>query len=233
MDNGQTSLNKVYNEDCIAMKQYLNGVDFCIVTDPPYNVGYHYIDYSDNMPEDEYYSMLANVIKDKPCVILHYPESLHKLTVKLNRTPERIVSWVYNSNTARQHRDIAFYGIKPDFSKVSQPYKNPTDKRIKERISLGKTCKMYDWFECDQIKNVEKEKMNINHPCVIPLDVMDKVIKLIPENYVVVDPFCGTGTTLVAAKKNKRKFVGFEKSKDYAELAKRRIEEETSQQELF
>lgn len=201
MDNGKTYLNKVYNEDCIAMKQYLNGVDFCIVTDPPYNVGYHYIDYSDNMPEDEYYSMLANVIKDKPCVILHYPESLHKLTVKLNRTPERIVSWVYNSNTARQHRDIAFYGIKPDFSKVSQPYKNPTDKRIKERISLGKTCKMYDWFECDQIKNVEKEKMNINHPCVIPLDVMDKVIKLIPENYVVVDPFCGTGTTLVDAKK--------------------------------
>lgn len=226
-------LNKVYKADCVFQMQYLKDVNYCIVTDPPYNVGYHYKEYSDDMPEDDYYSMMSNVIKDKPCVILHYPESLHKLSVKLNRTPERIVSWVYNSNTARQHRDIAFYGIKPDFSKVSQPYKNPTDKRIQQRIAQGKTCKMYDWFECDQIKNVEKEKMNIDHPCVIPIDVMDKVIKLIPENFVIVDPFCGTGTTLIAAKKNKRNFIGFEKTSYYADIAERRLEEETAQQELF
>lgn len=226
-------LNQVYNGDGVELLKKLVCVNYCIVTDPPYNVGYHYDDYSDNMQEEEYYKMLKNVIKDKPSVILHYPESLHKLSIALNRAPERVVSWVYNSNTARQHRDIAFYGVKPDFSKVSQPYKNPTDKRIQERIAQGKTCKMYDWFECDQIKNVEKEKMNIDHPCVIPINVMDKVIKLIPKNFVIVDPFCGTVTTLVAAKKNKRQFVGFEKSYNYAELAKRRLDEETSQQELF
>ena len=226
-------LNKVYKADCVFQMQYLKDVNYCIVTDPPYNVGYHYKEYSDDMPEDDYYSMMSTLIKDKPCVILHYPESLHKLSVKMNRTPARVVSWVYNSNTARQHRDIAFYGIKPDFSKVSQPYKNPTDKRIQERIAQGKTCKMYDWFECDQIKNVEKEKMNIDHPCVIPIDVMDKVIKLIPENFVIVDPFCGTGTTLIAAKKNKRNFIGFEKTSYYADIAERRLEEETAQQELF
>jgi site-specific DNA-adenine methylase len=43
--------------------------------------------------------------------------------------------------------------------------------------------------------------MNIDHPGVIPYGVMDRIIKMIPEDYVIVDPFCGTGTTLVAAKK--------------------------------
>ena len=226
-------LNQIYNGDGVELLKKLVCVNYCIVTDPPYNVGYHYDDYSDNMQEEEYYKMLKNVIKDKPSVILHYPESLHKLSIYLNRAPERVVSWVYNSNTARQHRDIAFYGVKPDFSKCPQPYKNTTDKRIQERIALGKTNKLYDWFECNQIKNVEKQKMKIDHPCVIPIEVMDKIIKLIPQDYVIVDPFCGTGTTLVAAKKNKRKFVGFEKSYNYAELAKRRLDEETAQQELF
>ena len=43
------------------------------------------------------------------------------------------MSWVYNSNTGKQHRDIAFFGVKPDFRKVGQDYKNPTDKRIAKR----------------------------------------------------------------------------------------------------
>ena len=51
--------------------------------------------------------------------------------------PTKVVSWVYNSNTAKQHRDIAFFKVKPDFRKVTQPYKNPNDKRIKERMARG------------------------------------------------------------------------------------------------
>lgn len=92
---------------------------------------------------------------------------------------------------------------------------------------------MYDWFTEEQIKNVEKSRLSINHPCVIPLSVMDRIIKLLPENLIICDPFCGSGTTLIAAKKNKRKFVGFEISKNYFELAKRRLSEETSQLSLF
>lgn len=226
-------LDRIYNSDGVSGVNELDFENICIVTDPPYNLGYHYDEYNDSLNEDEYNAMMKRVIGDNRAVILHYPEAICKLCVVLNRVPERIVSWVDNSNTPRQHRDIAFFGVKPDFSNVSQPYKNPTDKRIKARIEAGKTCKMYDWFEHDQIKNVEKEKLSLDHPCIIPLEVMDKVIKLIPDNLIIVDPFCGTGTTLIAAKKNKRKFVGFEISKKYYELAKRRLNEETAQMEIF
>lgn len=113
------------------------GLKPCVVTDPPFNVGYHYNTYKDNKPEEEYYSWLSEILTEGPKIVIHYPEALHKLSIKLGCAPDRVVSWVYNSNTARQHRDIAFYGILPDFSKVKQPYKNPKDKRIKKRIAKG------------------------------------------------------------------------------------------------
>lgn len=226
-------INKIYNDDCANIADEIEKLDVCIVTDPPFNIGYHYDKYKDVLNEKEYYCFLRRIINFKPAAIVHYSEFLHKLSMFMFRAPEKVVTWVYNSNTPRQHRDIAFYGVKPDFYKVDQPYKNLNDKRIKERIKAGKKCRSYDWFECDQIKNVEKKKMSIDHPCVMPLDVMDKIIKMIPENYIIYDPFCGSGTTLIAAINNNRKFIGCEISKKYFELAQRRINEETLQTKLF
>lgn len=117
-----------------AIQEYPNVV---VVTDPPFNIGYHYQHYKDKMDETEYYNMLVEIIKKFPSVIIHYPESLHKLSVFAGMIPEKVVSWVYNSNTAKQHRDIAFYGIKPSFKNAWQPYKNPKDKRILERMANG------------------------------------------------------------------------------------------------
>lgn len=109
-----------------------------IVTDPPFNIGYHYNEYKDSMNDSDYYSMLADLVKGFPSVIIHYPEALHRLSFESGIIPQKVVSWVYNSNTAKQHRDIAWYGVKPDFTKTLQPYKNLNDKRIKERIAKGK-----------------------------------------------------------------------------------------------
>ena len=113
------------------------GIDekLIIVTDPPFNVGYHYHAYKDNLDEENYMNMLADVLENHPSVVIHYPESLYKIARRLEKYPEKVVSWVYNSNTAKQHRDIAFFDIKPDFKKYGQPYKNPTDKRIMARIA--------------------------------------------------------------------------------------------------
>jgi hypothetical protein len=108
-----------------------------IVTDPPFNIGYHYKGYNDNMPEDDYFKMLSELLGEFPCVIVHYPEQLHRLSVYSGKVPERVCSWVYNSNTAKQHRDVAFYGVIPDMTKTLQEYKNLSDKRIQERIKRG------------------------------------------------------------------------------------------------
>ena len=108
-----------------------------IVSDPPFNMGYHYKTYKDKLKEDEYFGLMSEIFSKAPSVVIHYPESLYKLSYEMGILPTKVVSLVYNSNTAKQHREIAFFKVKPDFRKVTQPYKNPNDKRIKERMARG------------------------------------------------------------------------------------------------
>lgn len=195
-----------------------------IVTDPPFNIGYRYNTYRDRMDEDEYYHMLGGVLAYCPSVVIHYPESLYRLAREMDTSPVKVVSWVYNSNTARQHRDIAFFGVKPDFAKVKQPYKNPSDKRIKAQIAKGKTgANIYDWWDINQVKNVSKVKTK--HPCQMPLEVMRRIIGILPDDVTIVDPFMGSGTTGVACAELGRDFVGIELDKGYCEIARARIME--------
>jgi DNA modification methylase len=146
---------------------------------------------------------------------------MYKYAIKINQSPEKVVSWVYNSNTPRQHREIAFFGVKPDFRKVGQEYKNKKDKRIIKRIEEGKTAKLYDWWDINQVKNVSKEKTE--HPCQMPLEVMNNIIGILPEEYIIIDPFLGSGTTAIACMKYNRKFIGIENDEKYFNIAKNRI----------
>lgn len=155
-------------------------------------------------------------------VLIAYPEILYEFAALYGCIPNRVCSWVYNSNTPRQHRDIAFYGLSPDFKKRGQPYKNPNDKRIKERIANGECARLYDWWNINQVKNTSKDKTN--HPCQMPLDVMLNVIGCLPDGVMVIDTFAGSGTTGVACKLLNVPFIGIEIDKEYCDIAKKRID---------
>lgn len=194
----------------------------CIVTDPPFNIWYKYNTYKDRLKEEEYYNMLSEIIWNTPCVIIHYAEQLHKLSIKLWKAPDKVVSWVYNSNTWKQHRQIAFYWVKPDFKKVTQPYKNLKDKRIQKRIAEWKTgAKLYDWWNINQVKNVSKDKTW--HPCQMPVEVMNNIIWILPDNITILDPFMWSWTTGLACKKYNKDFIWIEMDKEYFEISKNRI----------
>ncbi len=223
---------KLYNED--SAKIFYNLINkyydekIILVSDPPFNINYKYNSYNDNMDEDEYYEMLDFYFHDLPSVVIHYPENLYKLSFQIGKFPEKVISWVYNSNTRKQHRDIAFFGVKPNMEAVRQPYKNPNDKRIKERIAKGcKGAKLYDWWNINQVKNVSKEKTS--HPCQMPLEVMKNIIGILPRDVIIIDPFMGSGTTgLAVIEMNKeqnanRSFIGIEIDKEYFDIAKERI----------
>jgi len=209
--------------DCLElMKDIPDGS--VIVTDPPFNIGYRYSSYKDRMAEDDYYSMLTDIVNStSQAVIIHYPEQLHKLSIKLGYAPNKVVSWVYNSNTGKQHRDIAYYGVKPEFKNRGKDYKNPEDKRIMRLIANGKKPRLYDWWNVNQVKNVSKDKTA--HPCQMPIEVMENIIKTLPDDYTIIDPFMGSGTTGVACKNLNRNFIGIELDEEYFEIAKERIKE--------
>ena len=196
-----------------------------IATDPPYNIGFKYDEYDDLMSDEDYENMLA-MFQGYPTAIIHYPEEMMKYIVPALGVPDEVCAWCYNLNLPRQFRLINFYDVKVDFNKVKQPYKNPNDKRIKKLIEAGsKGTRMYDWFSDIQIvKNVSKEKTS--HPCPVPVALMERIILLTTnEGDTVLDPFMGSGTTAIACMKNNRNYIGFEISRQYFNIANKRIDD--------
>ena len=227
---GNKEMIELYNDDCLNVMNSLNFYDSIkdkkavIVTDPPFNIGYHYGQYKDKMNEEDYFNLLDEVMGSYPFVVIHYPEAIYKISFQVGRFPEKVVSWVYNSNTAKQHRDIAFFGITPDFKQVTQPYKNPNDKRIKKLMEQGKTGgRLYDWWNVNQVKNVSKDKTK--HPCQMPQEVMNNIIGILPkdENLIVIDPFMGSGTTGIACQKYGVDFIGIEIDENYFDICCERL----------
>ena len=68
-------------------------------------------------------------------------------------------------------------------------------------------------------------KERSEHPCQMPLAVLERIVKVSSNpGDLVMDPFSGSGTTLVAAKKWGRDYLGTELSENYADLCRDRLE---------
>jgi site-specific DNA-methyltransferase (adenine-specific) len=68
----------------------------------------------------------------------------------------------------------------------------------------------------------------VNHPCPFPEEIPDRLIRLYSySGDLVLDPFCGSGTTLKAAKILGRNFVGVDIEPKYVEMAKARLKEKS------
>lgn len=66
----------------------------------------------------------------------------------------------------------------------------------------------------------------VGHPAPFPEELPYRFIQLYTfEGDVVLDPFCGSGTTCIAALKTGRHYVGFDINEDYVKLARERINE--------
>lgn len=65
---------------------------------------------------------------------------------------------------------------------------------------------------------------NIDHPAIFPLQVIKELVSLLsPEDGIVLDPFCGSGTTCLAAKELGRKYIGIDLSEKYCEISRERL----------
>ena len=72
------------------------------------------------------------------------------------------------------------------------------------------------------VKSQHREKTI--HPCQFPIELAERlVLSLSNKNNLVLDPYMGVGTTLIAALKNNRKAAGAETMKNYVNIAKQRI----------
>lgn len=69
-----------------------------------------------------------------------------------------------------------------------------------------------------------KAKERVSYPTQKPISLLEKIIDIsTKENDIICDPFCGSGTTLVAAKLKNRNFIGFDLNKNAIKLANNRL----------
>jgi len=96
-----------------------------------------------------------------------------------------------------------------------------------------------DYFDYDSMYKINNDEMhdvwNLNavmkeeksfgyHPTQKPEILIERIIKsTTKKGEIILDPFMGSGTTGVVAKKHKRKFIGIEKEKEFFELSSQRI----------
>jgi site-specific DNA-methyltransferase (adenine-specific) len=82
------------------------------------------------------------------------------------------------------------------------------------------------WTDIHRIKH---NKYRDEHPCQLPVHLLERLILMTTdETDIILDPFIGTGTTAIAAKRLGRSYIGFDIDKNYTEIAQCKLRQEAS-----
>lgn len=201
-----------------------------MLTDPPYNVGFKKYDvYKDALPDTEYVHLLrqaGNV--GAASIFILPPATTMRYLVPALGVPTHVGAWCYNSNIPNQFRLINYYFLKPDYTRIRQPYKEDSKKTRAMKAKGYTGARLYEWWaDIPIVKNVSREKA---HPCPIPLRLAERLVLLCSEpGDLICDPFMGSGTVAAACAKHGRAFVGYELSSAYVATARQRVADTTKQ----
>jgi len=95
--------------------------------------------------------------------------------------------------------------------------------------SYGDSGSASRFFYCAKASKSERNRGvedGNKHPTVKPLDLMEYLVKLVSkENAIVLDPFAGSGSTLLACKNLNRKYIGIEREEDYIKIINARLQD--------
>lgn len=190
----------------------------------------NYIDKSANelFPLDIYYYVIFKELglKLKNRIIWRYEHGLHAKT-KFSGRYETILWFVKG--------DEYIFNLDPVRVPQKYPGKRSFKGNNKGKFSgnpLGKNPSdvwevlLSDWEkEIWDIPNVKaKHREKTIHPCQFPIELAERcILALTNENSWILDPYCGVGTTIIAAIKNNRNAVGIEKQKKYIEIGEDRV----------
>ncbi len=83
------------------------------------------------------------------------------------------------------------------------------------------------------IHRVRHNKYRDNHPCQLPIHLLERLILMSSdEGDLILDPFIGTGTTAIAAKRLGRKYIGFDIDNNYVNITKNKLSHEKANSKI-
>jgi len=207
--------------DCLElMKSLPDGCVDAVITDPPYNARKDYGQGTDNLSWSVYSGWIADCIIQMESVsrgpVLVFLSVNGLLEVVPVKRPRHVCAWNKPMSFSPRLGGSAFL-----------PHWEPC-------LVYGKV-----WGEGGRVPDYHlPDVWNFNpaqrngHPCPKPEPLLDFLVAAIPAE-TILDPFLGSGTTAVAAKKLGRHFLGFEISLEYCKIAEERIALVEAQPNLF
>jgi site-specific DNA-methyltransferase (adenine-specific) len=250
-------INQIIQGDCLELFKEIpdNSVDMTFA-DPPFNLQKKYSNYRDNLKVKEYLGWCEKWIKEmvrvtKPTgsIFVHnIPKWLTFFSGYLNEISyfKHWISW--DAPTAPMGKSLqpAHYGILfytksekgAKFYELRHPHKRDRKQGYLLKDYGGKKDGLHPfgplvsdvWTDIHRIKHNNKRDL---HPCQLPIHLMDRLILMVTdENDIVLDPFSGTGTTAISAKRMGRRYIGFEIDDKYINVSKQKIEHTISNYKL-
>lgn len=237
-------IDRLYNKTSRKMSIVPDSSVHLIVTSPPYNVGK---EYENDISLKSYKRLLSDVLKEcnrvlidggrmcinvanlgrKPYIPLH--KIVMDIALKIGFQMRGEVIW----NKAAGAGSSTAWGSWMSAS-------NPTLRDVHEYIlifskgSFGrdKEGKVDTITDAEFIKFTQsiwsfmpESAKKVGHPAPFPVELPYRCIQLYSfEKDIILDPFCGVGTTCLAAKLSGRHYIGFDKKKEYIKSAEKRLE---------
>ena len=226
-------LNKIYNMDCLKGLKLLDdeSVDL-IITSPPYNLGkkHHtgshvfnsYDEYEDNLPEVDYQSWQIEVLQECYRVLKNNGSLLYNHKNRISKGVQiSPYEWLYKTDFIIK-QELVWFNRSQNFDKIRF---YPMTERI-YWLTKSKDTKLYnainhhDVFDKSEWKSVGTKG---EFKRAFPEKMVEDFLKCFPNANIVMDPFSGSGTTCLVAKRNGRNYIGFELSKHYCDISNERM----------
>ncbi len=233
----------LYNGNCVEIMHQIDAASVdLIITDPPYNLGNFMKNRDTNLVKmrenffgaagwddldfenweesmDNFFRESARVLKSGGSIIVFMAvikvETLIKLAEKNGFYYKTTGVW-HKLNPMPRNMNLHF--VNSTEAWVYFTYKKRTGTFNNDGRAL------HDFIETSATP--ASEKRYGKHPTQKPEQLMEHFIKVLSNmNDTVMDPFMGSGTSGVVAKRHKRNFIGIELNEDYFKAASKRIEE--------
>lgn len=211
--------------------------------DPPYNIGYVYDAYNDDLPDDEFVQWCTAWMAEcqrvlKPTGSFYvaigddFAAELRIAGKRLGLLPRNWIIWQYNFGQhmrrkfGRDHTHILYFTKSEEFTFNDHLLRYPSARHTEYqdlRANPDGRLPGDVWDEFPRVCGTFKERDGL-HGCQLPESLLMRII-LASSNpgEVVLDPFVGSGTTAAVAKQLGRDYLGIDISKSYAKLTRERL----------
>jgi site-specific DNA-methyltransferase (adenine-specific) len=240
----------IYKADILNITAIPNNSIDLIITSPPYNVDVHYNSHSDDLSYEDYLEFTQKWIKK--CYALAKNQGRFLLNIPLDKNKggqksvgaditkiAKDVGWKYHSTIIWNEGNISRRTAWGSFMSASAPYviapvelilvlyKESWKKTSGTRINDITKSEFMDWTNGIWSFNGQSKKGAGGHPAPFPIELPKRCIKLFSfVGDTILDPFLGSGSTLIAAHLNNRKGIGIDIDEKYCNIAIERLKEE-------